>query len=126
MNVILIILCIVGLIYFYNQRKKIDEEERIALQTPGTADMLRNNFGTLVDLVLSDPDKHIIFERNYDQSIKVGSNRSSEILIMTYLMGFHGPEVRVCVVQYNQVIKEWKLNRGESQEALYREIEMYF
>ena len=64
MTVLAIIACLAIFIWATNSKKKIDEEEKIALKTSGQATRLRDNFGDLITLLLQSEDHYIKFERS--------------------------------------------------------------
>jgi hypothetical protein len=87
MSIVLIIICVVVLIYSFNCRSKIDQEEKAALKTPGTADRLRDNFSGLINMLLSNPSHTILMERKYDESIRIGNNERQELFISFSALG---------------------------------------
>lgn len=126
MKVILVIICIVGLIWSINYRKKIDKEEKIALETPGHAYRLRADFGGVLDLLLQDSNHIIVFEREYDQSVRLSNNKGQELLMSRDGLGSHGPELLVSCIQDSLLVKTWRFNKRSSDLSIYKEISYYF
>ena len=124
MKTLLIILCIVVLIWVSISRKKLDEKEAVALKTPGTANRLRANFGTVVDLVLLNPNHSIAMERSYDESIRFKNNSGQELFMSYTALG--GSQLRVAVIQNSTVLKELKFDKSKSDNQIYQEISYYF
>lgn len=124
MNIILIIFCLVVLFFLFNYRKKIDQEERVALKTPGTADKLRGNFSGLISMLLSNSSHTILMERKYDESMRIGNDNRQELFISYSALG--GPKIYVVCIDHSQVIKEWKFSRELSDIQIYNEIIDYF
>lgn len=124
MSIVLIIICVVVLIYSFNFRSKIDQEEKAALKTPGTADRLRDNFSGLINMLLSNPSHTILMERKYDESIRIGNNERQELFISFSALG--GPQIHVACIDHSQVLKEWKFERKLSDIQIFNEINYYF
>lgn len=123
MKLVLIIICICAIIWLSNYRKKIDEEEKVALKTPGTATRLRQNYGELIDLLLSNPSHLVLMERSYDESIRIG-NISGQELFVSY--SSLGSELRVACVKDSVLIKEWIFKNEKNIDYIYQEISYYF
>ena len=126
MAVIIIILCIVLFVWTMNYRKKIDEKEKVALKTPGTATRLRENYGDVLDLVLQSENHTILLERSYDESVKIGNSRNQQLFMSYSSLGSHGPELRVACIQDSMVLKEWTFDKRRSAISIYQEIADYF
>lgn len=126
MAVIIIILCIVLFVWTMNSRKKIDEKEKVALKTPGTATRLRENYGDVLDLVLQSENHTILLERSYDESVKIGNSRNQQLFMSYFSLGSHGPELRVACIQDSMVLKEWTFDKRRSAISIYQEIADYF
>lgn len=124
MKTLLIILCIVVLIWVSISRKKLDEKEAVALKTPGTANRLRANFGTLINLVLQNPNHTIVMERSYDESIRFKNNSGQELFISFTALG--GPQIHVAVIQNSALLKEFKFDKSKSDSQIYHEISYFF
>jgi hypothetical protein len=124
MKILLIILCVGAIIWLSMARKKIDQEEAVALKTPGTAARLRENFGTVVELVLQDPNHSIALERSYDESIRFKNNSGQELFMSYSALG--GSQLRVAVIQNSSVLKEFKFDKSKSSSQIYQEISYYF
>lgn len=123
MNIILIILCIVGLIWAFNSRKKIDEEEKVALKTPGTATRLREHYGELVDLLAKNPNHRILLERKYDESIRFGNTKGQELFLSYSGLG---QELRVACIQDSMVVMERTFKKQTPTSFIYNELCDYF
>ena len=126
MAVIIIILCIVLFVWTMNYRKKIDEKEKVALKTPGTATRLRENYGDVLDLVLQSENHTILLERSYDESVKIGNSRNQQLFMSYSSLGSHGPELIVVCIQDSMVLKEWTFDKRRSAISIYQEIADYF
>lgn len=124
MTILLIIICAAAIIWLSSYRKKIDKEEAVALKTPGTASRLRANFGTVVDLVLQNPNHSIALERSYDESIRFKNNSGQELFMSYTALG--GSQLRVAVIQNSTVLKELKFDKSKSDNQIYQEISYYF
>lgn len=124
MRIVLIIICVVVFIYLCNYRSKIDQEEKVALTTTGTADKLRSNFSGLINMLLSDPTHTILMERKYDESIRIGNDNHQELYISYSALG--GPRIHVVFFEYSQVINEWKFDRNLSDSQIFNEINYFF
>lgn len=124
MKVLLIILCIAVIIWLANSRKKIDEQEKVALRIPGTAERLREHYGKLVSLLTTETAKHeIVFERKYDESIRL-RNREGQELFMSY-SGI-GQKLHVVCIKDSLPVKEWTFDKATSSYDIYQEISEYF
>lgn len=126
MTIVLIFLCVVVFIWTTNSKKKIDEEEKAALKTPGNATRLRENYGEVLDLVMQSGDHTILFERSYDESVRIGNSRSQQLFMSYSSLGSHGPELRVACIQDSMVLKEWVFDKRRSSLSIYQEIADYF
>jgi hypothetical protein len=126
MTVILIIICVVVFIWVTNSKKKIDEEEKVALKTPGVATRLREHYGDVLDLILEDENHTILFERSYDESVKIGNSKNQQLFMSYSSLGSHGPELRVACIQDSMVLKEWVFDKRRSAISIYQEIIDYF
>lgn len=124
MSIVLIIICVVVLIYTFNYRSKIDQEEKVALKTQDTADRLRSNFSGLISMLLSNPSHTIIMERKYDESIRIGNDGGQELFISFSSLG--GPQIHVACIDHSLVLKEWKFERELSDIEIFNEINYYF
>lgn len=124
MTFIVIILCIGVIIWLSSARKKIDEDEAVALKTPGTASRLRANFGNVVDLILQSPNHTIVFERSYDESIRFKNNSGQELFMSFTALG--GAQLRVAVIQNSTVLKEFTFDKSKSDYQIYQDISYYF
>ena len=124
MKILLIILCVGAIIWISRSRKKIDQEEAVALKTPGTATRLRDNFGDVVDLILLDPNHSIVLERSYDESIRFKNTSGQELFISYTALG--GSQLRVAVIQDSSVLKEFKFDKSKTDSQIYQEISYYF
>ena len=124
MSIVLIIICVVVLVYSFNYRSKIDQEEKVALKTPGTADRLRSNFPGLISMLLSNPSHTILMERKYDESIRIGNDDRQELFLSFSALG--GPQIHVACIDHSQVLKEWKFERELSDSQIFNEINYYF
>ena len=125
MRLVIIIVCIAGIIWLTISRKKVDKEEAIALKTPGTANKLRANFGEVIDLLLQDDAHQILFERSYDESIRIG-NKDYQELFLSYRYGVHGPDLLVACTQGSTILKEWKFGKQTDSKSIYQEISSIF
>lgn len=123
---ILLILCVAGLIWAISSRRKIDREEEISLKTPSRAHRLRENFGELIDLILSDPKHRIVFERGYDQSIRFANSHGQELFISSSNIGKNAPLIFVACTKYSQVIFEKRYDKRASTRDIFLEISDYF
>lgn len=126
MKIVLIIILIICLFLIKNYKKKIDEEEKIALNTPGTASRLRENFGDVIELILQSKNNKILFERSYDESIRIGNSNNQELFMSYSNLGSNKSELRVTCVQDSMVLKEWTFNNNRSSISIYQEIIDYF
>lgn len=124
MNIVIIIICVVVIIYSFNYRSKIDREEKVAFQTPGTADKLRDNFSGLISMLLVNPSHTILMERKYDESIRIGNNSGQELFISFSALG--GPLINVACIDHSQILKEWKFERKLSDVQIFNEINYFF
>ena len=124
MSILVIIICVVAIILLFNYRSKIDQEEKVALKTSGTAEKLRSNFPGLINLLLGNPSHRIIMERKYDESIRLVNEEGQELFISYSALG--GPQIHVACIQHSQVIKEWKFKRDYSDNQIFNEISYYF
>lgn len=125
MKIILIILCVIGLIATFSYRRKIDEEEKVALKTPGQAGKLRASYGNLISMLLNNSNNRILFEREYDESIRFGNNRGQELFV-SYTLGTHGPQIHVACIEHSQVMQEWTFDHRKTDSQIYQEITNYF
>ena len=121
MKVILIIICIIGIVWSIISRKNIDREEAVALKTPGKAKRLRVQYGELIDKILQNQNHHIVFEREYDESIRFANSNNQELFISWSYDGLN-----VACVQNSSVLKEWKFKKTDSTYDIYLEISHYF
>ncbi|MGM9694535.1 MAG: hypothetical protein ACI3YC_05965 [Alloprevotella sp.] len=126
MTIVLIILCVVLFIWATNFKKKIDEDEKVALKTPGKASRLRENYGDVLDLVLQSDDHTLLFERSYDESVRIGNSHNQELFMSYSSLGSHGPELRVACIQDSMVLKEWIFDKRRTSFSIYQEIADYF
>lgn len=126
MTFILVFLCVVVFIWATNSKKKIDEEEKVALKTPGTATRLRENYGDVITLILHAENHKLLFERSYDESVRIGNTRNQELFLSYSSIGSHGPELRVACIQDSMVLKEWVFDKRRSAISIYQEIADYF
>lgn len=97
MSIVIIIIGIVVIIYAYNSLSKIDQEEKVALKTPGTADKLRSNFPVLINMLLTPSSHTIIMERKYDESLRIGNENGQELFISFSALG--GPQIHVACIE---------------------------
>jgi hypothetical protein len=117
MNWILFIIGAAILIIIRNQVfKKIDEDEKKALATPGTATFLRSNFQEVIDYLLSKPNYTILFERS--DAIKIGVSLDSDY----YLIQQSYPKVFIAHIKYSNLEQEWRFNRNESSQHIIYEL----
>lgn len=121
MKIILIIICIVAIILLLNYRKKLDQEHKIALKTPGIADKLRKNYPYLINRLLNDPSHTILMERKYDQSIRIGNDIRQELFIC---LSFN--ELFIAFIDRSLVVKEWKFDSKHSEYQIINEVSNYF
>lgn len=126
MSIIFIIICVVVIICLFNYRSKIDQEEKVALKTPGRADKLRSNFSSLIDLLTRNPAHSILIERKYDESIRFGNNEGQELFIGYSSLGSHGPQIHVACIDHSVLLKEWSFDHRQTEEEIFNEISYYF
>ncbi len=126
MAVIVIIIFVVLLISMTNFRKKFEEEEKIALKTPGIATRLRENFGELITLVLQSEDHIIKFERSCDESIRIVNSKNQELVLHYSSFGSNGPKLYVVCIEHSMLLKKWKFDKSRSCLSIYQEISEYF
>lgn len=126
MTIVVIIVCIALFIWATNSKKKIDEEEKVALKTPGQATRLRENFGDLITLLLQSEDHYIKFERSYDESIRIGNSKNQELFLSYSSLGSNGPKLLVACIEHSILLKELKFDKSRSTNSIYQEISDYF
>lgn len=124
--VILLIICIILIVLLINFRKKIDREEKEALNKTGIANMLRDNYPYLINSLLSNKTHWIIKERDYDQFIIIGNPHKQELCIKYTSLGYNGQEIWVALVDHSMVVKEWKFDRSISEYSIVTELSYYF
>lgn len=126
MYIIWIIVCLVVFFWLINYKKKIDQQENVALKTSGRAIRLREYYGELLELVLKSEDHQILFERSYDDSIRIGNSKNQELFMSYSPLGSQGSELHVVCLQDSMVIKEWKFDSRRTKVSIYQEIADYF
>ena len=126
MATIIIIICIVVFIFATISKRKIDDEEKVLLKTPGEAVQLWENYGKVLEFILRSKDHKILFERSYDQSVKIGNSHNQELFLFYTAFGAHGPELRVACTQDSMLLKEWVFDKRRTSVSIYNEITNYF
>lgn len=122
MQFLLVVVCVAFFIWTIRVRKKIDKEEEVALKTPGRANRLRAQYGILIERLLEDPKHVILFEREYDELIRMANSHNQELFISRSF----GDELVVACFQDSLPIQSWKFRKTDSISAIYREITDYF
>jgi hypothetical protein len=117
---------VIVFIWVTNSKKQIDEQEKVALKTPGKANRLREHYGDVIEQLLEDVDHKILFERSYDESIRIGNLKNQELFLSFSSLGSHGPELRVACIQDSMVLKEWTFDKRRTNASIYQEIVDYF
>ena len=106
------------------QQKETGQARKIALKTPGEAKRLRENFGDVLDCILQNEDHKILFERSYDESVRIGNSIGQELFM--HYSGSSGIELRVFCLLGSSVIKEWSFKKETSSMEIVKEISEYF
>lgn len=107
-------------------KKKIDQQENVALKISGRAIRLREHYGELLELVLKSEDHQILFERSYDESIRIGNSKNQELFMSYSPLGSYGSELHVVCLQDSMVIKKWEFDNRRTNVSIYQEIADYF
>ena len=113
---------IIGLgVIFYLKRifdRKIDEDERKALSTPGRANFLRDNYQDVITFLENKPGYKILFERV--DMVKIGMPDGNEY----YAVSNHsGGCILIAFIKFSMVSKEWRFTRGELSKHIIYELE---
>lgn len=107
----IILLCIRNFIF-----RKIDEEEKKALSTPGHANFLREHYQDVITFVENKPNYQILFERA--DMIKIGVKNEAEY----YVISNDGGGALVAFVRHSSVVKEWRFKKGEMSKHIIYEL----
>lgn len=118
--VIFIIACVVLLIIRNAVFKKIDEEEYKDATTPGTAEFLRKNFSSVIDLVESSLNYKKEFENSYLIRF-VSCTDSVDKILLQQSMG----KIIVAKIHIDQAEKEWELSREQVTLMALEEIKIF-
>lgn len=121
MKIVFVIVCVIVIVWSIASRKKIDKEEAIAIKTPGTAKRLREQYGELIDTILHNKGNQILFERSYDESIRIANQHHQELFLSCSFGNLH-----VVYIQDSSILKEWKFNKTDQIKTIYNEITQYF
>lgn len=126
MRILLIIVCVVVFIWATKIKKKIDEEEEIGLKTPEVATKLRENYGEILNMLLQNPNHTLVFERKYDESVRLSNHKNQELFMRCSGLGSHGAELHVACYQDSMVLKVWTFDKRRTNMSIYQEIVEYF
>lgn len=125
MSITLVVIAAIAVIAWYiSTMKKIDRDEAKALQTPGTATFLRNNFGDFISEVLKNKDNYITFERS-DQ-IKFAKKNSNKELVIGNFMDYGGSVMSVVVLDNKMVVSEMKFKKGTNANDISSKVLQLF
>ena len=121
MKILIFIICAIILFGIRSLiNKKIDNDEAIALATPGRANFIRENYGLVIDYTLSLPNAQIEFERA-DQIRVSFENQKEYLAINSYSGGILIAHIKLSAVQ-----KEWNFSRNEMPQHIIYELQKYF
>ncbi len=117
--IVFIIACVVLLIIRNAIFKKIDEDEYKAATTPGTAEYLRNNFSSVIDLVESSTKYQKEFENSY--LIRFVSRNNVDKILLQQSSG----KVIVAKIHIDKAEKRWELSKEQVTAMALEEIKLF-
>ncbi len=118
--IVFIIACVVLLIVRNAIFKKIDEDEYKAATTPGTAEYLRNNFSSVVDLVESSTKYQKEFENSYLIRF-VSRNDNVDKILLQQSSG----KVIVAKIHIDKAERRWELSKEQVTAMALEEIRLF-
>lgn len=114
-----IILSIVVIIIYKIGMKKIDDDERKAMKTPGVAEYIRNNFPSIVDCLTKADGYTKDFERN--GYIRFVNSDCSQKVVLQQWSG----KLNIAIERNGSLIKEWSIGIKDLNSLLISEIKKY-
>lgn len=111
--VLFIVVVVVIFVIYKKTMTKIDDDCEKAMNTPGRANYLRDNYPILVAYIESLPDYEIEFER---EDLIRYANSNNRIKKKVIVQQFSDMIVVVFVLE-NSALKEWKLKKRDYTDA---------